>query len=281
MTVIQFIYLCTVLREVVHKNTSTGDEDLWIRMATIGRIEVLKEGKDDWSQYAERLEFFFEANEIKEDAKKCPVFLTVISSKVYKQLQSFIAPAKADEKDYLSLVKAMKDHYTPAPSEIIQRFKFNSCSCKTGKSVSTYISELRSLAEYCNFGDTLELMLRDILVCGINNETTQRLLLAEKTLTFTKTLEIATSQEVASQNVQTIRGTHNHNPVVGAGTPSKPINTLKSTSKQSSQPTAVFLTRLLLVNNHKTTVICYRCGKSGHKATQCRYIKSKCHKLGI
>jgi len=30
------------------------------------------------SQYAERLEFFFEANEIKEDPKKRPVFLTVI-----------------------------------------------------------------------------------------------------------------------------------------------------------------------------------------------------------
>ena len=58
MIVIQIIYLCTVLCEVVHKNTSTGDEDLWISMATIGRIEEFKEGKDDWSQYAERLEFF-------------------------------------------------------------------------------------------------------------------------------------------------------------------------------------------------------------------------------
>ena len=118
MIVIQIVYLCTVLCEVVHKNTSTGDEDLWIRMATIGRIEEFKEGKDDWSQYAERLEFFFEANGIKEDTKKCPVFLTVIGLKAYKQLRSLIAPAKPDEKDYPSLVKAMKDHYTPAPSEI-------------------------------------------------------------------------------------------------------------------------------------------------------------------
>ena len=49
-------------------------------------------------------------------------------------------------------------------------------------------------------------MLRDRLVCGINDETTQRLLLAEPNLTYKKALEIATSQESASKNVQTIRG---------------------------------------------------------------------------
>ena len=174
-------------------------------------------------------------------------------------------------------MKAIKDHYTSAPSEIVQRFKFNSRSCRPGESVLTYISELRSLAEYCNFGATLELMLRDRLLCGINNKTTQCLLLAEKTLNFTKTLEIATSQEAASQNVQTIRGMHSHNPVIGAGTPSQAINTLKYTSKQPSQPISH---KTAAGKQPQTTVTCYRCGKSGHKATQCRFIKSKCHKCG-
>ena len=62
-----------------------------------------------------------------------------------------------------------------------------------------------------------------------------------------------------------------------AGTPSEPINVLKSTSKQPSQ----------LVSHKSTTgkqppaaVTCYRCGKSGHKATQCRFIKAKYHNCG-
>jgi len=80
---------------------------------------------------------------------------------------------------------------------------------------------LCSLAEYCNFGGTLDLMLRDRLVCGINNELMLRLLLAEMALTCTKVLEIATSQEMASQDVQTIRGTHSYTtPLSGARTPS-------------------------------------------------------------
>ena len=100
----------------------------------------------------------------------------------------------------------MKNHYTPPPSEIVQRFRFNSRFRKPSESVSTYVAELRALAEYCNFGDTLTLMLRDRLVCGINDENTQRLLLAKKDLTYDKALEIARSQETAVQNVQTLRG---------------------------------------------------------------------------
>ena len=36
--------------------------------------------------------------------------------------------------------------------------------------MATFLSELRSIAEYCNFGDTLETMLRDRLISGINDD---------------------------------------------------------------------------------------------------------------
>ena len=41
-------------------------------MATVDRIKgLILKRKDNWNQY---LKFFFEANGIKEDAKKCPTF---------------------------------------------------------------------------------------------------------------------------------------------------------------------------------------------------------------
>ena len=91
----------------------------------------------------------------------------------------------------------------------MQRFKFNSRFRRQGESVSTFVAELRAIAEFCNFGDTLKLMIRDRLVCGINDENTQRLLLAEKELTYDKASEIARSQEAAAQNVLTLRGMRN------------------------------------------------------------------------
>ena len=175
-------------------------------MATIGRIKEFCEEKEDWDQYAERLDHFFAANRITGADKKHLVFLTVIGAKAYKQLRSVIVPAKPGEIGYNDLTAAMKKHLTPPPSEIVQRFKFNSRFRRAGESVSSYVAELRALAEYCNFGESLETMLHDRLVCGINDETTQRLLLAEPDLSYKKALEIATSQELAFKNVQTLRG---------------------------------------------------------------------------
>ena len=110
-------------------------------MATIGRIEEFREEKEDWDQYAERLDHFFAANGIRDADKKRSVFLTVIGAKAYKQLRSLIAPAKPGETSYDDLKAAMKKHLTPAPSEIVQRFKFNIRFRRAGESVSSYVAE--------------------------------------------------------------------------------------------------------------------------------------------
>ena len=49
-----------------------------VQVAKIGRIKEFCEDKEEWSQYAERLEHFFAANGITSNDKKHSVFLTVI-----------------------------------------------------------------------------------------------------------------------------------------------------------------------------------------------------------
>lgn len=82
------------------------------------------------------------------------------------------------------MAELVRNHRNPKPSEIVQRFKFNSRYRKEGESISTYVAELRQLTKHCNFGTALEDMLRDRLVCGINKDRIQRRLLAETTLNF-------------------------------------------------------------------------------------------------
>ena len=68
----------------------------------------------------------------------------------------------------------------------------------------TYVSELYALAQWCNFGQSLENMLRDCLV-GIHNEAIQCWLLSETTLTFKKALELAQSLEAVIKNMKEIQ----------------------------------------------------------------------------
>ena len=51
-------------------------------------------------------------------------------------------------------------------------------------------------------------MLRDHLVCSINDKALQRKLLAEPDLTYSKAIEIAQRNELAAQQVKDIRRGH-------------------------------------------------------------------------
>ena len=117
--------------------------------------------------------------------------------------------AKPDEMSYEELVEEMEKHHNPTPLEIVQRYKFNSCFRKEGESIATYIylSELLSIAQHCNFCDNLDDMLRDHLVCGVENKSIQKCLLSEVKLTLKKATEIALAMETAEKNAETLQNT--------------------------------------------------------------------------
>ena len=73
--------------------------------------------------------------------------------------------------------------------------------------MATYVSEIRSIAEaeYCNFGLSLDEMLRDCLVCGINNDTIQNRLLSEAKLTFKKAMDLAQGLEAVTKNAKELK----------------------------------------------------------------------------
>ena len=148
-------------------------------MATLfGKVNAFEENTETWEHYTERLGHYFDANGIgdvsgDDKAKRQAILLSVCGSKVYKLMCDLLAPTKPKEKLYQELVKLIQDHLVLKPSEIVQRFKFNNRFCNEGESVADFVVVLRNLAEHCEYKDTLEMMLRDRIVCGIRNEKIQ------------------------------------------------------------------------------------------------------------
>ena len=64
------------------------------------------------------------------------------------------------------------------------------------------MAELKKLSTECEYGDSLNEVIRDRLVCGVNDRRIQKRLLAEPDLTFKKAMEIAQAMEAADKNVQ-------------------------------------------------------------------------------
>ena len=59
--------------------------------------------------------------------------------------------------------------------------------------------------ENCGFGESLNEMLRDRIVCGINDDVIQKRLLAEADLKFDKAVQQAQSMETAARNVKELQ----------------------------------------------------------------------------
>jgi len=144
-------------------------------MATHGIIGKFDSRTEDWASYTERFTEYFTANDVKSADKKRAILLSGVGPSTYQVIRNLVAPDKPTEKTFDQIVKVVKGHYQPTPSVIVQRFKFNTRSQKPGESISSFVAELRRLAEHCDYEATLEDMLRDRLVCRISDGRLQRL----------------------------------------------------------------------------------------------------------
>ena len=167
-------------------------------IATYGKISEYDES-ELWTQHGERLEKYFVANDIKEPKKQRAIFLSVCGAKTYALVRNLLQPKKPAETDLDEILKELDEHFSPKPSEIAERFKFYNHRQGDKESVAEFIAALKKLTEHCNFGNTLNAMLRDRLVCGIKDDKVQRKLLSEQKLTFKKAVELAL--ESASKNL--------------------------------------------------------------------------------
>ena len=79
----------------------------------------------------------------------------------FKLLKRLVSPAKPGDKTYVELVEGMKQYRNLILSEIVQRYKSNSPFWQECESIAQVLSELRALAEHCNYGASFDDMLWD------------------------------------------------------------------------------------------------------------------------
>lgn len=138
-----------------------------------GTVSPFDGSQEDWIEYAERLDSYFVANDITDVAKKRAILLNAVGPTTYRLIKTLSLPGKPTDHTFEELVEKVKTHFNPKPSAIIKRFEFNTRKQRPGETVAEYVAALRKIAEYCEYGDSLNDMLRDRLVCGIADKRVQ------------------------------------------------------------------------------------------------------------
>jgi hypothetical protein len=252
-----------------------NDTTNWQRGATIMstqlNIGTFEQGKEDWVSYTERLEQYFTAFDIDAAAKQRAYLLSVCGALTYQVICNLAALKKPTKFTFKEIVKMVRDHYSPQPSENVQRFTFHSRAQKEGETIAQYASELHRLSEHCNFGDTLEDMLRDRIVCGLRDERIQRRLLAEAKLTFAKAFELCQASELAEKNSKSIQAQQTAPPIpVMALHRSQPPRK-RSTEKVHGHNLLSLPSPAHLAHNCPAkSLTCNKCGRKGHLAKACK-----------
>ena len=228
--------------------------------ALLGSIEQFSPKHGDWSEYVERLEQYFLANDIADEKKQTAVFLTVIGSDTYSLLRNLLTPEKPSQKPIKELIEILSDHLNPKPITIAERYKFYQREQAEGESLGECIAGLRKASEHCKFGTFLNEALRDKFVCGIRDRAIRKRLITEKDLDLQRAIQLANGfEEANTQNSLITKSfTQTHTALIKEETTHK----------------------VVLPKNHHPPLqrACYRCLSKTHLANACPYISFSCRK---
>ena len=226
-----------------------------------GNIGEYHSEREEWDSYAERLEQYFVANDVTNAAKKKALLLSLCGPETYTLVRNLVAPDKPSTRTFEELSELVRNHHHPKPSVIMERFRFNTCTRNEGERIASFVARMLQLTTICAYGEALDDMLRDRLVCGVNDNGLQRRLLAESGTTFEKALAIATAWESAVRNAKDLQ---------------TPAGTLQSTEREMVH--AVSRSRNQR-RGAREGDICHRCARR-HGAETCRFRDAECLRCG-
>ncbi|XP_075738876.1 uncharacterized protein LOC142784291 [Rhipicephalus microplus] len=162
--------------------------------------------KENWKAYVIKAEAYFEATGVTESAKKQALLVAALSTRTVQILSGRIAPKKPNSLEYEDVVKALDEFFDPKRHEIAESFRFfNRCQLDS-ESVQEFITEIRRIADNCNFDTMLDRMLRDRIVCGIKSSALQKQVLTKKDLTLEDAETMALAAEAAENDACKMAG---------------------------------------------------------------------------
>lgn len=164
-------------------------------MSMFGQLPYFNPNYSDWIVYTERLEQYFEANEIDAEKRKA-LLLTSLYDSVYKMLRDVCHPQLPKDKTIDELLQLLDKQFVIRTSIFRERRAFYTAKQERHEKIAVWFARLNKLSIDCKFGKYNNDVLLDRFISGIRSSAIlDRLCEEDQTLTLAKAVEIATTKE--------------------------------------------------------------------------------------
>ncbi|CAG2201421.1 unnamed protein product [Mytilus edulis] len=170
----------------------------------------------------------------------------------------------ADDKEKIDVLKdRFKVYCEPRKNLTYIRHVFFTRNQGPHENIDSYVTDLKNKAKPCEFEHLSDGLIRDRIVCGIQNEGCRARLLREADLTLVKAIDTCRAQEIDSQQLKSLKSTEEHS-----------VNAVKQVNKS----------RYRQNDSHKNQrsvhverqALCKNCGRT-HGKRNCPAFGKECH----
>ena len=227
---------------------------------------------ENWRRWKQRFTIYMTATgkTATSDEVKSAIFLHLAGPDALDVYNTVTFENKGDAQKLDKLLEKFEAYCIPRKNITWERHVSNTRNQKPGETIDEYVTDLRSKAKTCEFGDLTESLIRDRLVCGIINDKTRSRLLKKADLTLAGALDICHADEVTSTQMKLMSATIQH---TTTDTDDKEVELVKRTqcrTANKSHPQA---------EPPKSTQ-CGYCGGRHHPQQGCPAYGVNCRKCG-
>ena len=139
-----------------------------------------------------------------DEEQMVATLITLLGSEGLKIYDTFTFTVGTDARKIQPVLDKFTDHFEPRRSEVFERFKFLRRHQTPGETLDSWLIDLRGLIKTCNYGTSVDSVLRDQIVLGVADPLVREKLLYERNLTLANACEIVRACESSKAQLSQI-----------------------------------------------------------------------------
>ena len=187
--------------------------------------------QEEWPKWSRRFERFRQASGLakEEEESQINTLIYAMGDQADDILTSFKL-STSQQKQYHTVKTKFDEHFVVRRNVIFERAKFNRRRQEDGETVDTFITALHALAEYCDYGNLKDEMIRDRIVVGLQDSKLSEKLQLDPELSLAKAINHARQSEAVKKQQNVLR-----NDFKDSEDAKKNVDTVKLTRKKPSE----------------------------------------------